>query len=194
MRRRAPARAAGEGAPGETIVLALPANHCAGCIAGVERTLRAHPGVRAARVDLGLRRVRAMAAPGTGTGAAPLLAAPEAAGYDAHERDGAAVAPGDAAGRDLLARIAVSGFAMMNVMMLSVTVRFDADAATRALFRRISAAIALPAVAFAAMPFVRSALAALTARRMSMDVPIALAIALACATSLYETALGGRHA
>ena len=173
---------------GEVHHFALPAIHCAACIAGVEGVLARTPGIRAARVNLGRRRVRVVADPGLG--AAPALAALDAAGFEAHELDADALTEADPAGRLLLARIAVAGFAMMNVMALSVAVWSGAGDATRALFHWVSAAIALPALAFAAVPFFASAGAALRAGRVNMDVPIALAIGLAAATSLHETVAG----
>ncbi|MEM9795039.1 MAG: heavy metal translocating P-type ATPase [Pseudomonadota bacterium] len=173
-------------AAGHVLHLALPSIHCAGCIAGVERALAGAPGVRAARVNLGRRRVRIVTDPDIG--ADPALRALSAAGFEAHELDNAALGPaGDTDGRRLLARVAVAGFAMMNVMALSVAVWSGAGEATRALFHWVSAAIALPALAFAAQPFFASAWGALRAARLNMDVPIALAIALAAATSLHET-------
>ncbi len=176
-------------AAGEVLYLSLPGISCAACIAGVESTLSAVPGLHAARVNLGRRRVRIVMTPGTG--AAPAMAALDAAGFEAHELDAAALGTGsDDPARALLARIAVAGFAMMNVMALSVAVWSGATEATEALFHWISAAIALPALVFSAVPFFSSAASALRARRVNMDVPIALAIFLACVTSLHETMYG----
>ena len=118
------------------------------------------------------------------------------AGYEAHELDPEAMSidRGSAVARDLLMRLAVAGFSMMNVMLLSVAVWSGATDATRDLFHWISAAIALPTVAFSAQPFFKSGWSALSGRRLNMDVPISLAILLASAMSLYETASGGVHA
>ena len=136
------------------VELSLPHIHCAACITGVERTLDAEPGVAAARVNLTLRRasVTAEDAPGL---EARLIAALDARGFEARPLDSAALEATriDAEGRDLLARIAVAGFASMNVMLLSVSVWSGAEGSTRDLMHWISAAIALPAVAFAAQPF-----------------------------------------
>ncbi|MCB1404331.1 MAG: hypothetical protein KDJ81_16955, partial [Rhodobacteraceae bacterium] len=55
-------------------------------------------------------------------------------------------------------------------------------------------AIALPAIAFAAQPFFRNAIAALSARRLDMDVPISTAILLALGVSVWETMHSGAHA
>ena len=63
----------------------------------------------------------------------------------------------DRQGQDLLMRLGLSGFAMMNVMLLSVAVWSGAEDATRQMFHWISAMIALPTVAYAGQPFFRSA-------------------------------------
>jgi P-type Cu2+ transporter len=176
------------------LMLSLPGIHCAGCISGVERALKAVPGVREARVNLTLKRAAIDAAPDVA--AADLIAALDRAGHVAHELDpGALGATGlDRAGRDLLTRLGVAGFAMMNVMLLSVAVWSGASDHTRELMHWVSALIALPVVAWAGVPFYRNALAALSARRLNMDVPISLALILTCGMSLFETALAGRHA
>ncbi len=176
------------------IALSLPGIHCSACIATVERELNAHPGVEDARVNLTLKRAMVKAAPGLS--AADLIPVLEGAGYEAHELDPGALSAtqADKAGRDLLMRLAVAGFASMNVMLLSVSVWSGAADATRDMFHWISAAIALPAIVFSAQPFFANAWSALRVRRLNMDVPIVLAILLALITSLWETALSGKHA
>ncbi|MEX0282253.1 MAG: heavy metal translocating P-type ATPase [Arenibacterium sp.] len=176
------------------IVLSLPDIHCQACISGIEHELNTQPGVRSARVNLTLKRVLIDA--DDTIRPADLTTLLDRAGYRAHELDPAAleVTESDAEGRALLTRLAVSGFAAMNVMLLSVSVWAGAEAATRDMFPWISAAIALPATAYSAETFFRSAARALRAARMNMDVPIALAIVLALATSLWETGLSGEHA
>jgi Cu2+-exporting ATPase len=179
--------------PGQ-IALSLPGIHCSGCISRIEQGLARVAGVRAARVNLTLKRAQIDTDPGMT--AAEMVAAVEALGYEAHELDvGSLAATGnDRAGRDLLMRLAVSGFAMMNVMLLSVSVWSGAEAATRDMFHWISAAIALPAIGFSGQPFFRNAWSALRQGKLNMDVPITLAILLAVVTSLWETALSGHHA
>ena len=176
------------------LLLSLPGIHCAACIAGVERALLADPRISAARVNLTLKRATVSAAPGTTTD--DLVSLLGSAGFEAHALDREALRGSDSnrAGRDLLMRLAVAGFAMMNIMLLSVAVWSGAEGATRDLFHWVSAAIALPTAAFSAQPFFASAARALRAGRMNMDVPIALAILLALGTSVWETAQSGAHA
>nr|WP_106204905.1 heavy metal translocating P-type ATPase [Aliiruegeria haliotis] len=195
MARRLVARATLDDAPDRgAILLSLPEVHCALCITTVERALDRHPGVNSARVNLTLKRVSVEAEPDvTAEDLIPTLAA---VGYTAHEMDPSALSATttDRQGRELLMRLAVAGFAAMNVMLLSVAVWSGATDATRDLFHWISAAITIPAIAFSGQPFFRSAWSALRHGRLNMDVPITLAILLALGTSLYETAHSGEHA
>jgi Cu2+-exporting ATPase len=187
------AQASTAGAPAR-LVLSLPGIHCAACISAVETGLALVPGVASARVNLTLKRVSVEAAPSVGP--ADLIAALSRIGYEAHELDPGLLSATetDRQGRDLLMRLGVAGFAMMNVMLLSVAVWSGAADATRDLFHWLSAAIAIPTVIFCGQPFFRNAWAALKARRLGMDVPISLAIVLATSISLYETTQGGHHA
>ena len=175
------------------VILSLPTAHCATCISDVERTLGAYPGVRAARVNLSLRRVVVDA---DGLTAADLIPVLDRIGYPAHELDPGALSAttADRQGRDILMRIGVSGFAMMNIMILSVAVWSGADGPTRDMFHWISGAIALPTVLFAGQPFFRSASRSLRAGRLGMDVPISLALILASSISVFETIHSGHHA
>lgn len=176
------------------IVLSLPTAHCAACISDVERALNTVPGVRSARVNLTQKRVSVAALPSVG--AEELVARLAAIGYPAHELDPGLLSTTatDRQGRDLLMRLGVAGFSMMNIMLLSFAVWSGAEAATRDLFHWISAAIALPTLAFSGQPFFKSAWASIRARRLGMDVPISLALILSSAISLFETFEGGEHA
>ncbi|WP_428546729.1 heavy metal translocating P-type ATPase [Profundibacter sp.] len=176
------------------IMLSLPTIHCAACITAVERELERANGVHSARVNLTLKRVSIEADPDvTADDMVDLLTG---IGYEAHELDAGTLraTQTDKRGRELLMRLAVAGFAMMNVMLLSISVWAGAEAATRDLFHWISAIIALPAIAFSAQPFFRSAWSVLQVRRLNMDVPISLAILLASALSLYEITQHGENA
>ncbi|WP_299425455.1 heavy metal translocating P-type ATPase [uncultured Shimia sp.] len=176
------------------IALSVPSVHCAACISTVETALSGHPGVHSARVNLTLKRASVEAA--SDVTAEELATVLEKVGYEAHELDAGTLSAtqNDKAGRDLLMRLAVAGFASMNVMLLSVSVWSGAEAATRDMFHWISAAIALPTIAFSGKPFFVHAWSALKHKRLNMDVPIVLAIVLAVATSLWETTLSGEHA
>ena len=175
------------------IVLSLPQAAGAGTIATVEAGLLAVPGVRSARVNLTQKRVSVEA---MGVTAAELVAVLAGLGHEAHELDPGLLSSTetDRQGRELLMRLGVAFFSMMNVMLLSVAVWSGAEDATRDLFHWISGAIALPTVVFAGQPFFKSAWASLRAGKLGMDVPISLALILASSISVYETAMSGHHA
>lgn len=176
------------------VLLSLPTMHCAGCISSVESGLMAMPDVRDARVNLSQKRARVTVGPQVEI--SDLVEQMESIGFEAHALDGDVLTASDAdkAARALLVRLGVAGFAMMNVMLLSIAVWSGAADATRDLFHWISSMIALPTVAYAAQPFFIHAWSALRHGRLNMDVPISLAILLASGMSLYETAQGGEHA
>ncbi|MPQ93101.1 cation-translocating P-type ATPase [Thioclava sp. JE_KL1] len=179
---------------GARIMLSLPTAHCAVCITDVERELMKQPGVKSARVNLTLKRASVDAAGDVEP--AGLIAALDKIGYEAHELDPGMLSAteADKRGRDLLMRMGVAGFAMMNIMMLSIAVWSGAEDSTRDLFHWISAAIALPTTIFAGQPFFANAWASLRGGRLGMDVPISLAILLALGISLFETMHSGAHA
>ncbi len=187
-------RLGGNGGEAQRILLSLPAIHCAACISGVERALERQPGVRSARVNLTLKRTTVEA--DSGVEAQDLADFLSSMGYEAYELDASAFSSTqtDKHSRDLLMRLGVAGFAMMNVMLLSVAVWAGAEGTTRDLFHWISAVITIPAVAFSGQVFFRSGWVALRAGRLNMDVPISLAIILAVGISIYETSLSGKHA
>lgn len=170
--------------------LAVPGMRCAGCIAKLEQGLAAEPGIIAARVDFGAKQVRIAHLPDL---AVPdLVAALDRIGFEGHVL---AEAPKvDDEHKHLLSALAVAGFAAMNVMLLSVSVWSGAAEASRSLFHWLSAAIAVPAIAWSGRPFFTSAWSALKRGRTNMDVPISIGVILATAMSLYETATHGEHA
>ncbi len=198
-----PACAAGDAAidqaaraplPDARLVLSVPGAHCAACIATIERNLESMPGVQSVRLNLTMKRLSVQAA--AGIEPADLIKRLKGLGYDAHEMDPGTLSmtETDRQGRDLLMRMGVAGFAMMNIMLLSVAVWSGATDATRDLFHLISALIAIPTVAFAGRPFFASAFKAARAGRLNMDGPIALALVLTIAISLFETLQSGPHA
>lgn len=181
-------------APNARILVSVPAVHCAGCISTIERDLAKMEGVNSARLNLTLKRLSVDAK--AGIEASDVIARLDRLGYEAHELDAGTLSMTETErqGRELLMMVGVSGFAMMNIMLLSVAVWSGAEGATRDLFHLISGLIAVPTVAFAGRPFFRNAWKALRAGRMDMDGPISFAILLTLFISTYETLQSGEHA
>ena len=178
--------------------LAVEGISSADAIAEIESGLASIPGLTHARLNFTTRRlttewIRADCDP------SPAIRTLERLGYR--------VAPfmGDAAENEedrytrwLLRCLAVSGFAAVNVMLLSVSVWAgnvtDITPETRDLFHWLSALIALPAAGFSGQPFFYKALRALRQGDMTMDVPISIGITLALGMSVFETAHHAEHA
>ncbi|MGZ3172291.1 MAG: heavy metal translocating P-type ATPase [Croceibacterium sp.] len=175
----------------ERTILAVPSIHCAGCMSKIERGLGERPGVASARVNLSARTVTVEH--DASLDAHDLVHALAGLGYEAQARRDE-LAPRLSAARPLLAPLAVAGFAAMNVMLLSVSVWSGAEGSTRDMFHWISAAIGIPAVAFAGRPFFKSAWGAVRHGTTNMDVPISLGVLIATGLSLYETVQHGEHA
>src|SRR5690606_38110210 len=94
-----------------------------------------------------------------------LIGALDRVGFTAAPIDVSQQDRGDARQKYLLRRVAVAGFAAMNIMLISIAVWSgeggDMDLALAGLFRWLSALIALPTVVYAGEPFFVSAYAAL---------------------------------
>jgi Cu2+-exporting ATPase len=179
------------------MTLAVEGVACAGCIRKIENGLARLPGVIDARLNFTQRRL-AVDWHDDQIDAARIIEAIEKIGYRAHPFAPERVETDDGEqAKWLLNCLAVAGFAAMNVMLLSVSVWAgnvsDMTQETRDLFHWLSALIALPAAAYAGQPFFRSALRAVRARNLNMDVPISIGVILALALSLFETATHARH-
>lgn len=92
--------------------------------------------------------------------------------------------------RQILMRLAVAGFGMMQVTMVAVVLYTGADESWTRFFRWLSLIIATPVVLFSARPFFRAAISALKTRHLIMDVPVSLAIGGAYVASVWATVTG----
>ena len=181
---RAAAQPGDDGRP--RLTLSAPDIRCGQCIATIERALGKLPEVASARVNLTTRRVTVtLASPDTDP--VPVVETLEALGYPATAiESGASATPATYARQRLLRAMAVAGFGASNVMLMSVAVWSGAEEGLREAFHFLSAAIAVPVVAYAGQPFFASAVAGLRAGRLNMDVPISLGVLLTLGLSLFE--------
>ena len=172
--------------------------NCAGCIRKIENGLRQVPGVSDARLNFTNRRLAVDWREGA-LEPGEIIRALERIGYHAHPFEPQHAESDETQhARWLLKCLAVAGFAAMNIMLLSVSIwsgnGADMTQETRDFFHWLSALIAIPAAAYAGLPFFRSALGALRARALNMDVPISLGVVLALGMSIVETANHAEHA
>ncbi len=176
--------------------LAVFGAKCAGCIAKIETAMKSLDGMERARLNLSTGRLSLVWRDGAVVPRRVTQTLTDI-GYRAAPFDPAAMENDhDAEGRLLLRSLGVAGFAMANVMLLSVSVwagGADMGPGTRGLMHWASALIAIPAALYAARPFFSSAWSALKNARANMDVPISLAVILALSMSIYEFFAGGEH-
>ena len=180
--------------PSQSIVsrFAVPAIRCAGCISKIENGLNGAPGILSSRVNFSTKQVAITHLPEWDDD--QLKRKIENLGFEAQILADNPLAEEKGSTDKLIRALAVAGFGMMNIMLLSVSVWSGATGVTRDLFHWLSALIAIPVIAYAGRPFFTSAAMALRYGRTNMDVPISIGILLATGLSLYETATGGAHA
>ena len=178
---------------GETreINLLVEGIHCAACVWLIENALQAMPGVEEARVNLTGRRLKLKWDNGrlklsqalrhlADIGYAAVPFDPEAAEGSLRR-----------ANRALLYRMAFAGFAMMNLLWISIALYSGADRGEfRGLFHWIGFAIATPTLLYAGYPFYRGAWIGLRGANLTMDLPIAIGASITYLYSLYVTVTG----
>jgi Cu2+-exporting ATPase len=93
--------------------------------------------------------------------------------------------------KSFVRRLGISGILMMQVLMISFALYFGAfsDISEHNLLylRWTSMLLTVPIIAYGALPFYQGALSALKSRHLTMDVPVAIAIILAFAASIWAT-------
>src|SRR3990167_2357919 len=171
--------------------------HCAMCIQKIESCLVQQPKVSEARLNFSTGRLN-IVWNGATEQANDFVSNVRSLGYTVTPYNPDAEKNSmENENRFLLMCLGVSGFAMGNIMLLSVglwtTTAETIGYATRELLHAISGLIAIPAVIFAGRPFFNSALAVLRKGQTNMDVPISLGLILACAMSVFETIRGAEH-
>ncbi|NQD37908.1 heavy metal translocating P-type ATPase [Permianibacter sp. IMCC34836] len=95
--------------------------------------------------------------------------------------------------RDLLKRLAVAGFGMMQAMMYAVGLYLgvigDLERSHELWLRWSSLLVALPVLLYSCQPFFRNAWSALKLRSLNMNVPVAAAMLLAFVASSWNTVM-----
>lgn len=173
------------------VALFVEGLNCPACSWLLERHLRQQPGVRDVQIQLSARRLLLrwdhLQQP-----LRQLLAELQRIGYQATP-----FAPDqveqqlEQEGRDLLKRLAVAGFGMMQAMMYAVGLYLgvigDLDKTHELWLRWSSLLVSLPVLLYSCQPFTRNAITALRLRSLNMDVPVAAAMWLAFLASGWNT-------
>lgn len=189
-RHRSPEAAAGaEGTWSSQVV--LEGMHCAACALHIESALMAVPGVRDVTVNAATHRAQVVWSE-QAVQPSRWFEAIERAGYRAiPAQDNGRRTARQAEQRQVLWRWLVACCCMMQVMMYAtpayVSQPGDMSTEMAQLLRWASWVLTLPVVLFSCHPFWVSALRDVRLRRISMDLPVALGMAITFAVSTAAT-------
>ena len=165
--------------------------HCAACALTIEDALRRVPGVVSAQISAASHRGRIVWSdhaikPSGWMQAAARAGYPAVPANDAFANDRRRVET-----RQALWRLGVAGLCMMQVMMYAwpayVAEPGDLAPDMAQLLRWASWVLSLPVLLFSCTPFFRNALRDLRHRRVSMDLPVALGMAITFVVSSLGT-------
>jgi len=163
--------------------LRISGMHCAACADTLEAALRRVPGVVGATVSAAGQAAEVRWDP-TRVGPEVIAQAVRAAGYDAEpDTTAAARRQRKREARVALWRLFVAGLCAMQIMMLAEPVYLAGPGEIAPEYRRLLAwgewTLSLPVLLFSAAPMFMGAWRSLRARRIGMDVPVALGLAIA---------------
>jgi Cu2+-exporting ATPase len=179
-------------ARGNEAALILEHVRCAACLWLVEQVLRRVPGVLRADVNYATHRAQVAWDPQQ-VSLSGVVQAVRGVGYDAY--------PYDAQRQDELERrearralwrLFVAAFGAMQVMMYAFPAYVDAELSpeARAMMHWASLAITAPVLVFSCAPFFAGARVELAQRRIGLETPIALGLAVAFVASAWATITG----
>jgi len=174
------------------VMFYLPQVHCSSCLYLLENLRRLDRGVISSRVDFAAKKatlvfdhraisLRRIADLLTAIGYEPYISL--------HELG--QVMP--QASRQDTYRLGITGFCFANIMLISFPEYLGLDGTEPSLqtaFRTIDLILALPVLLYSAQPFYRSAWKGLRHKFLNIDAPIALAILVTFARSVYEVLAG----
>ena len=171
--------------------VAVEGMHCAACAGTIERLIGAVPGVREVQVSAAAQRARVLWDE-RATRPSRWLAALQGSGYRAvpvHDLQAAVQRQADT--RRMLWRLGVAGLCMMQVMMYAAPSYFTAPGEIEPdlihLLRWAQWVLSLPVLLFSCQPFLSGAWRDARARRVSMDLPVALGMLITFAVSSLGT-------
>jgi Cu+-exporting ATPase len=173
------------------VTLYLPGIHCASCMWLLEHLPRINPGIVQSRLSFGTKEVtihfrheaitlRQLAELLSTIGYEPNIS------LDDDDKSKKALKIQD---RGRLYKLGVAGFCFGNIMMMAFPDYFgghDLEQKFALLFRYISLALSVPVVLYCASEFFVNAWKGIRSRSLNIDAPIALAILITYARSVYE--------
>jgi Cu+-exporting ATPase len=183
------------------VTLFIPSIHCSSCIWLLENLYVLNRGVINSRVNF-LRKELSLAYLPSQTSLRNLAELLSSIGYEPYitlestDESSRLKKSNRDETKDLIVRIAVAGFCMGNIMLMSFPAYFGFDSQSensfRLVFSYLNIALSLPLVFFSGWIYLRSALQSLKKGIVNLDFPLALGILAMFFRSLFEIlVLGG---
>lgn len=173
--------------------LYLEGVHCAACVWLVERLPSVLTGVDEVRLNYGTAVAEVTWQPAL-TSLSAIARTLDRLGYTPHLQHGVGHEARRSADRAALVRVGVAAACAMNLMFLSGALYAGEHSGMaspfEAFFRWLSLAVAVPVLVFSAQPFFQTAIAGLRAGIVHVDLPIAVAIAIAAGASAWNVVVG----
>ncbi len=164
---------------------------CSACAVTIEQALCALPGIQRADVSAASHRATIVWSPDQVLPSGWIDAIRRAGYVPLPANDSSARAARKQESRAALWRWLVAGLCMMQVMMYAypayVALPGDLSAESERLLRWASWVLTLPVILFSCGPFFRNALRDMAQRRISMDLPVAIALVITFAVSSAGT-------
>jgi len=165
--------------------------HCGACVWVIESSMRKQERVMSARVNLTTRRLL-LEWRGEKEDITEFVGFVQRLGYRLTPYDPILYDEQEQlAQRQMLKRLAVSGFGFLQAMMTTIAVwagHWSAEASpyTQHIMHLITVMISVPCIIYSVQPFIKSAYMAISNRRSNMDCSIVLAIMITMIISLIE--------
>lgn len=172
-------------------ILSLDGISCAACAWLIESQLEKLQGIMAVKVNATTQRAN-VSWQASQLKLSDVLLAIDKIGYQALPFKASIVEQQNKAqSQAFIKRLGISGILMMQILMIAFGLYFgafaDMSAHNLVYLRWVSFILALPIVTYGALPFYMGAYNALRASRLSMDVPVSIAIILAFTASAWAT-------
>jgi Cu+-exporting ATPase len=182
--------------PGQNhITFFVPGIHCSSCIWLLEHLQKIDSGILSSSVNFPKREVTVVYKPDE-IKLSRIAEITSMIGYEPHislndlENNNSKKID-----RGLWYKIGVAGFCFGNIMMLSFPEYFsigdvDEQPGLRLTFSLLNLGLAIPVLVYSASDFFKSAIGALRAKQLNIDLPVAAAILMTFIRSVYELAMG----
>jgi Cu+-exporting ATPase len=175
------------------VTLYIPGVHCSSCMWLLEHLHRLDPGITESRLNFSTREVT-IHFKRQEVSLRRIVELLTTVGYEPYiSLDDAGKQKADRPKRDRIYRLGVAGFCFGNIMMMSFPEYLSGGALEpqyASLFRILNLVLSVPVFFYAASEFFSSAWAGLKQKTLNIDAPIALALIITYARSIYEIAAG----